>query len=192
MTISILLLCILWACYVSCCHGSNDKWSADELFFAVRQDNEALILKQLRHPASDINVIGVGGQTPLMHAVLQGRETAVQVLLDRGADTTIAEKDGYTPLHGAGFQGRANIAKLLLHHGLDPFDMHNDGYLPLHRACWGREDRHTETVKVFLQSGVPPNAPSKSGKTCMEMTNNEATKALLQQYTKHSKVFDEL
>ena len=63
------------------------------------------------------------GQTPLMMAVLMGREGVVEVLLGESAvDASIPEKDGYTPLHGAGFQGRANIARMLLRDSrkLDP------------------------------------------------------------------------
>jgi len=46
------------------------------------------------------------------------------------------------------------------------------------RACWGRESRHTDTVKVFLKNGVPPGQPSDEG-TCADMTGNEGTKAAL-------------
>ena len=90
-----------------------------------------------------------------MHAVLGGSLESVKYLLSKGADTSIGEKDGYTPMHGAGFQGRYEIAKVLIDHGLDPRDKHSDGYEPIHRACWGREERHMQTVKVFLDAGVP-------------------------------------
>jgi ankyrin repeat protein len=83
-------------------------------------------------------------------------------------------------LHGAGFQGRPRIAKLLIDHGLDPLDMHKDGYLPIHRACWGREKRHTLTVKTFIDNGgVRHDAASEDGKTCKDVTNNPETLQLL-------------
>jgi ankyrin repeat protein len=152
---------------------------SEALFFAVRQDNGSLIQDELNKGA-DINYIGPGGQTPLMHAVLQGRETSTQFLLSKGADVTTGEKDGYTPMHGAGFQGRSVIAKQLLDHGLDPLIPHDDGFLPIHRSCWGREDRHTATVQVFLEAGVPFDIKSKDGKTCLDMTKNPATIELLE------------
>ena len=64
-------------------------------------------------------------------------------------DAGVGEKDGYTPLHGAGFQGRAEIARLLLEdaRNLDPNSFHEDGFAPLHRACWGREQRHADTIR---------------------------------------------
>ena len=124
-----------------------------------------------------------GGQTPLMNAVLSGKTEAVRTLLAAGADTSIGERDGYTPMHGAGFQGRAEIAKILVDHGLNPSDRHPDGFTPIHRACWGKEKRHTDTVKVLLEAGVHPEEPSGRGDTPVKMTQNEKTRELLHYYT---------
>jgi len=98
---------------------------------------------------------------------------------------------GYTPPHGAGFQGRVEVMKVLkaFEGSIDVMDVHEDGYTPFHRACWGREPRHTELVKVMVEEfGIDPLTPSKSstkgsaepgGKTCAEMTQNAATKAFI-------------
>ena len=51
----------------------------------------------------------------------------------------------------------------------------------LQRACWGRESRHAETVKVFLQNGVPHDLPSEKGMTCEQMTRNEETLATIKE-----------
>ena len=125
-----------------------------------------------------------GGQTPLMHAVLSGKAKLVEMFLARGADTTIGEKDGYTPMHGATFQGRAEVAQLLIAHGLDPSDRHRDGFTPLHRACWGRARRHTDTVKVLLDAGVPADGPAKDGSLPLSMTYNMRTMSLLRKSLK--------
>jgi ankyrin repeat protein len=74
-------------------------------------------------------------------------------------------------MHGAGFQGRATIASKLIKYGIRPNDFHSDGYSPIHRAAWGRESRHTETVRVLITEGkVDPNTLSKDGKTAFDMT----------------------
>ncbi len=52
----------------------------------------------------------------------------------------------------------------------------------MHRACWGKEKRHTDTVKVFLEAGVLPKFKATNGKTCYQMTQNEETKKLLKTY----------
>ena len=86
-----------------------------------------------------------------MASVLRGKTSIVRLLLSLGADTSISENDGYTPSHGAGFQGRPDSMKLLLDFGMDVHTSHTDGFYPLHRACWGNEERHTETVRVLLE-----------------------------------------
>mmetsp|Transcript_38339 Transcript_38339/g.92739 ORF Transcript_38339/g.92739 Transcript_38339/m.92739 type:complete len:205 (-) Transcript_38339:187-801(-) len=170
VTISIQFPCLVMAEVLS---------DEESQLFALVSTNDADALKGFMDSNSDtnINVKGKGGQTPLMFAVLSGRDQAVKVLLEAGADTTIGEKDGYTPMHGAGFQGRAAIAKLLVDHGLDPFDTHKDGFIGMHRACWGREKRHAETVQVFIDAGVPHDYPSKkdNDNTCRGMTRNPDT-----------------
>lgn len=100
---------------------------------------------------SAINIRGPGGQTPLMASVLAGSTDVVSFLLTKGPDVTIGEKDGYTPMHGVGFQGRYALVPLLVAHGLDPNDVHTDGYSPLHRAAWGREERHSHTIKALIE-----------------------------------------
>ena len=85
-----------------------------------------------------------------------------------------------SPLTCVGFQGRAEIARMLIKHGLDPFDIHKDGHTPLQRACWGSEERHTETVSVFIEAGATPIQLWE----CDKATSNPATKRLLSSYLK--------
>lgn len=157
------------------------------LYELIGKDDMDGLAKQLDEYPKLLNKVpkgAPGGQSPLMHSVLSGKNAAVELLLARGADTTIGEKDGYTPLHGAGFQGRAKIMKMLIAHGLDPNDYHTDGYTPLHRACWGGEPRHTQTVKVLLEAGVDPSQPSlREGQQQLpvEMARRPQTKALLEE-----------
>ena len=52
-------------------------------------------------------------------------------------------------------------------------------HIPCHRlvrSCWGPESRHTDAVEWFLDNGVPL---ADIYDTCMEMTNNAGTKAML-------------
>mmetsp|Transcript_18922 Transcript_18922/g.41041 ORF Transcript_18922/g.41041 Transcript_18922/m.41041 type:complete len:144 (+) Transcript_18922:1472-1903(+) len=92
-------------------------------------------LKKAVQDGEDINAIGHGGQSTVMHASLGGWSKSLQTLLELGADPMIPEENGYTPMHGVGFQGRTEAAKVLLEHGLDPMNKHKDGYYPIHRAC---------------------------------------------------------
>eukprot|EP01052_Picozoa_sp_SAG31_P001346 SAG31_NODE_46_length_30980_cov_226.095107_6_plen_119_part_00 len=53
-----------------------------------------------------------------------------------------------------GFQGRAEIAQILIDAGVPVNDEHKDGHNPVVRACWGREQRHADTVEVMLKAGA--------------------------------------
>jgi ankyrin repeat protein len=150
------------------------------------QARTVLEIKSALDVGANINVRNRrNGQTLLMSSVLQGKEEFVHYLLKLGADTTISEKDGYTPPHGAGFQGRATIMKLLFENGINVNEIHTrDKYYPIHRACWGRDYRHTETVR-YLVKYANVSIDIKGGpeqKTCFEMTTNPQTKKWIQNY----------
>lgn len=164
-----------------CCNGNEFDDVLLQAAFAgdVQGVKEAIIEHKANANVQDPS----SGQTPLMGAVLRGHQDVVKVLLSEFGDVvdaTIPEKDGYTPAHGAGFQGRAEIMKILAEHGIDVKEnFHEDGFAPLHRACWGREQRHTDTIRVLGELGVDLQLPSQNGATCAQMTRNPATAALL-------------
>ena len=54
-----------------------------DIFEQVRKDSMDGIKKAIAEKEDVINVPGPGGQTPLMHAVLQGKINAVKYLLNR-------------------------------------------------------------------------------------------------------------
>jgi len=167
-----------------------------DIFAAISNDDEESVLKVLntyspnmvnkQDPTSrPINRKGHGGQTPLMYAVLNGKIWAVKILLEYGANFEIKEENGYTPMHGAGFQGRPEIAQMLIDHGIPVNPKHKDGFAPIHRACWGKEQRHADTVKVFLNNGVDIDTLADDGRTCVDMTPNEETKKVLDHWETH-------
>ena len=166
---------------------------ADEkLFRSVHEsDIDGLIAASKMDEFNVNKIIDPSGQTPLMRAVLQGSTPeTVEMLLKLGADPLIGERDGYTPMHGAGFQGRAQLVPILIEKAhLDINERHSDGYTPITRACWGREQRHTETVKVMLIHGANPEEKMCSNvngqdvcQSLVEVTSNLGTKAVLEKY----------
>lgn len=131
------------------------------------------------------------GQTPFMAAVLRGKINIVKYFLDNqmgNFDVYQGEKMGYIPVDGAAFQGRADIMKLLLEQtNMDATYTHEDGHTPFHRSCWGRESRHTEVTRFLLEyyDGKMDlvNLKSGNGLTCREMTENEETLRLLDEWS---------
>ena len=166
---SFLLVVATWV--VSSVRGAD-------VFTAIGSDNVEQMKVHLRADPASLDRTGPGGQSPLMHAVLTGKERAVKHLLEAGADVTVGEKDGYTPMHGAGFQGRAAIVESLVSAGVPLDEVHADGHPPVTRACWGREKRHAETVAKMVELG----ATLKSPKDCP--TNNIHTKSFLANHFK--------
>jgi len=146
----------------------------------VGEDSTEAVLEALDNGA-DINIVdNTSGQTPLMAAVLRGRPKIVKVLLEEGADVTIAENDGYTPAHGAAVKGSVAVTKVLKKFGIDvKNDKLDDGYYPFHRACMGRKVGHRELVEYFLSQGVDPDLEAGNGKTCIELATNKKIKRML-------------
>ena len=141
---------------------------------------------------SFINIREAGsGQTPLMKSILMGHTEMVRMLLMLPeVDVSLGEKDGYTAFHGAGFQGRAEIAKLLLEdsRNIDPNTFHEDGFAPLHRACWGREKRHVDTIRVLVDTGkVRWDMKTKNGKTCRDIAMSPLIVNVMKEYANKAK-----
>jgi ankyrin repeat protein len=155
----------------------------DMLVNAVHANDPIAIERAVMRMGADINRHGKGGQTPVLTAVLMGHVQAVETLINLGADLSLKEHMGYSVIHAAAFQGRAQVLKLLADHGIELMEHHDDGYYAMHRACWGTESRHTDTVHVFLEAGVPPNLKAGNGMTCSQMTKNVETKKLVEAAT---------
>ncbi len=95
-------------------------------------------------------------QTVLHHAVIAGERTAVEALLDLGADVMVRDReDNATPLHWAADRGDLGIAKLLVERGGDP-DARDDvhGWGPLGWATLG--DVREELAHWLLRAGATP------------------------------------
>ena len=182
----LLSLCVLLFTSTNAQGDPQDRLN-DALIKAVRAEDGEAIRDALRDGA-DLNFQLEGSlQTPLVHAILTGKFSVVEMLFELGADSRIVEKDGYDILHAAAFQGRAMILDYLLwQEGMRDRmanDQHEDGYYPFHRACWGMEERHTQTLKVFLTTGrVDPRLKAANGKMCLDMCQNEGSRALLAEY----------
>lgn len=105
--------------------------------------------RRLIEAGADVNARNRDGVAPLHQAALEGRETALGVLLKAGAEIDARTVDGYTPLAFAGFMGWPRSAEILIAGGADVNARSSGDITPLHLAAGvlamplGPEDRRT-------------------------------------------------
>eukprot|EP00210_Caulerpa_lentillifera_P004498 g4292.t1 len=73
---------------------------------------------------------------PLHEAALNAQVTAVQILLDNGADVTARDVYGSTPLHCAAFNDDNLLGRFLMARGADPDAKDKFDSTPLHVAAY--------------------------------------------------------
>ena len=86
------------------------------LHLAVLSDQKNFVTEALSHNI-DVNAKTKNGETALLLAAKNGNADLVQMLLDKQADKTIADKDGLTPVKAAKAIGKQQIVDML---GGDP------------------------------------------------------------------------
>ncbi len=117
---------------------------------------------------------GIGGLTPLHHAVRQGSLEAVMALLDGGAPVNVPnDVDGTTPLLMAAINGQYDVALKLIERGADPNLAAGSGLAPLYatintmwaprsrfpqpQAVQNQKSTHIEVMDALLKAGAKPN-----------------------------------
>jgi ankyrin repeat protein len=86
----------------------------------------------LDRPEVDVNHRGVGGYTPLHHAVRHECGAFAQALLERGATPNVIADNGRSPLWLAACYGPTGVLDTLLRAGADANVGAVDGRSPLH------------------------------------------------------------
>ncbi|HTI63164.1 MAG TPA: ankyrin repeat domain-containing protein [Gemmatimonadaceae bacterium] len=101
------------------------------------------------------SVSGVGGLSPLHHAVRQGNLDAVIALLDGGADINDTSLvDHTTPLVMALINGQFDVAMRLIERGANPNIATADGMTPLYAALntqWAPRSRYPQPQAIETQ-----------------------------------------
>ncbi|KAH6664972.1 ankyrin repeat-containing domain protein [Halenospora varia] len=102
----------------------------------------------------------VDGDTPLHLAVVKGNLAAVQLLLTKGAISTINTRNnnGQVPLHIAAKHGLADIAQVLLSNGARTSLKDKDDLTALSLAKKGRHERCARYLEKHIEKCVHAKA----------------------------------
>ncbi|KAJ5826711.1 hypothetical protein N7447_003474 [Penicillium robsamsonii] len=115
----------------------------------------------------DLECRDSNGQTPLSRAAESGGLTAVEILLEEGADANAEDKDGMTPLMRSVENGHVQVAEALLTAGASPGGVDQEGRTPLLIAV---EAGRREVVELLLNdAGLDPDASGEYGYTPLEL-----------------------
>ena len=101
--------------------------------------------------ASDIHSRDSFGNQPLLWAARNGRDSTVQILLERGAQVAAKNDEGVTALYWAASNGHASVLLQLLERGANCRPKDRIGWTPLHRAAF---HGHTGVAKVLLENNA--------------------------------------
>jgi ankyrin repeat protein len=136
-----------------------------DLHQLVRDDDKENLLLELNvRPFRIFEKDSLQGMTLIEWACEYGRNSILEMVLQKGANVNYRSGKGRTPLHIACFHGHTDTVKLLLHHGANIDACNSDGGTPLHMGVYnGHEDVIFELLnrgaKVDIQEnhyGVTP------------------------------------
>ena len=141
-----LLMCYKWKTSVS----------NSELYPRINDNKYKLPIKL------NINIDQYNSSFYLFNACKSGNKSAVNFLLEHGADINIETKDGQTPIFNACESGYLAIVKYLVEHGADINKVNVAGWTPLFYAC---KEGHEEVVKYLAENKANINKNDHYGWT---------------------------
>src|SRR3989338_5294299 len=109
-------------------------WGKITLWDAAADGKVDLVKTRLQQSWTNVNAIDHNGDTAIGLAAKWGHPDVVSVLLESGADATIANACGQTPLHLAADMGQLECVKVLVGAGVDINFQDLAGFTPLHNA----------------------------------------------------------
>jgi ankyrin repeat protein len=120
----------------------------------------------------------VAQATALCAAAEHGRLEAARLLLDGGADASLADGDGFTPLMQAAFNSHMEVLRLLLARGavVDAVSPRT-GWTAFHFACY---HNYADCTEELARAGCDVGLKNKIGQTGRELAEGEGHAAVVE------------
>ena len=168
---------LMWACVKGnkdainvLLNGGADPNIADAtgdtcLNYAARNDCCTEVFQAIISNGGGVNATNKKNVTALMQACVKGNKDTINVLLNAGADPTIADASGDTCLNYAARNDCCTeVFQAIISHGGGVNATNKKNVTPLMRACVkGNKD----AIKVLLNDGADPNIADVDGNTCL-------------------------
>lgn len=125
------------------------------------------VMHALIEAESDLRIKSFGGQSVLYYAVAKGQQTAVDALIEAGADVNEKHEIKWyekpiTPLYKASLDGHASTVKSLLNAGAQIDSEDSDGYTALFAAIF---EGQVEVVRILIKERADVNKRDNDGFT---------------------------
>ena len=130
------------------------------LFKAAHRGDVATLARGLREGADVHGPPDSDGYTLLHVAAESGRNEAMALLLEAGADPNARASDGFTPLHSAAARGHDEAVAALLAGGAAPDAGDEHQITALHFAAF---EGYGDAIAALLGAGADPNARTTFG-----------------------------
>jgi ankyrin repeat protein len=115
---------------------------------------DSRIVRLLLDRDADVNAKAENGWSAVMIAAAKGYVNVLDMLLDAGADPTLADVYSWTPLMRAGFEKRASIVRRLLED--DRVDINRRGENGITALHLVTAQGHVEIVRLLMEHGADP------------------------------------
>jgi ankyrin repeat protein len=125
------------------------------------------------------SAVSSDGWTPLHLAAFYGKESAVRLLLNKGASVTARSTNpmANTPLHAAAAGKHAVIVKILLDHGAQANARQHGGWVPLHSAA---QNGDLDSARALIDAGADVSARADNNQKPLDLALTGARQAMVE------------
>ena len=128
------------------CHGGKHG-----TIHGAALDGDIEAVKEFLAAATNVNVKGVFGQTPLHDAAAEDHKEIAELLIGKGADVNVKNEYDVTPLLSAAIGGHKELVHLLINKGADVNAKDQDDETPLD---WAIHSKLTEIADLLSKHGA--------------------------------------